>query len=43
MEWEEQENDMSDMEVDPHDWSEMEKFRDRAIRLRRASSEIFFK
>ena len=30
---------MSDMEVDPHDWIKMEKSRDRAIRLRRATCQ----
>ena len=39
MEWEEQESVMSDMEDDPHDWLNMEKSRDRAIRLRRASCQ----
>ena len=34
MEWEEQEDVTTDMEVDPHDWLKMEKSRDRAIRLR---------
>ena len=35
MEWEEQEEVMSDMEVDPHDKLKMEKSMYRAIRLRR--------
>ena len=39
MEWEEQESVMSDMVVDPNDWLKMEKSRDRAIRLRRASCQ----
>ena len=39
MKWKEEEDVMTDMKVDPHDWLKVEKSRDIAIRLRRASCQ----